>query len=432
MSLVASGSTIATSGPSGSPEQDRVVLILCGLIASGKVRFFFPECQDNSDNGTALVPPRFVHDLNLDDARFGKPRNSPHLLHHISICPFSHPFIPVSTFAEALQHHYPHFHRCNQDDLGDRRAVEQLARECLQDGLSVCVDRTNFNAAQRAYWIDIAREFPGTKVWVIVFDTPYDVGDISLGLISKWSIIILYFQVPSSDIDFDFLHLDIPDIPVLPLPNIAQTCVARLKTRTSHPTIKSPAEGLAVLARFAADFQAPRPHEGYERILFLQPADHPAAEYTAADIKAILKRVRNAPPIVPVPPPQSGRGGRGGGYGQGYGHTNRPGYGYGGSGYRDGTSGSSSFRGGNGNSRGHGGHHNPYQQQNNGRGRGGASYRGAYRGDGVGLYGGRPFQSPPAQASESGGRPAQMTPGGGGGVGPVKGHPREDVFPIDD
>lgn len=28
---------------------------------------------------------------------------------------------------------------------------------------------------QRSHWIGIAREFPGTPVWVIVFDTPYDV-----------------------------------------------------------------------------------------------------------------------------------------------------------------------------------------------------------------------------------------------------------------
>ncbi|KAF4594181.1 hypothetical protein EYR40_008984 [Pleurotus pulmonarius] len=79
-----------------------------------------------------------------------------------------------STFAQALQQCYPHFHRCNQDELGDRRQVESLARSCLQQGLNVCIDRTNFNEPQRAYWINIAREFPGTSVWVIVFDTPYE------------------------------------------------------------------------------------------------------------------------------------------------------------------------------------------------------------------------------------------------------------------
>jgi len=50
-----------------------------------------------------------------------------------------------STFAEQLEHHYPHFRRCNQDDLGDRRQVERMAREALARGQSVCIDRTNFN-----------------------------------------------------------------------------------------------------------------------------------------------------------------------------------------------------------------------------------------------------------------------------------------------
>jgi hypothetical protein len=52
-----------------------------------------------------------------------------------------------SAFAEHLQHFFPHFRRCNQDDLGARRTVEQLAQESLNQGLSVCIDRTNFNLA---------------------------------------------------------------------------------------------------------------------------------------------------------------------------------------------------------------------------------------------------------------------------------------------
>ncbi|KAF8899607.1 AAA domain-containing protein [Gymnopilus junonius] len=166
-----------------------------------------------------------------------------------------------STFAEALQQHYPQFCRCNQDDLGDRRRVEQLAIETLNQGLSVCVDRTNFNAMQRSYWIDIAREFPGTAVWVIVFDTPYEV------------------------------------------------CAARLQTRTFHPTITSPELGMSVLSRFAADFEHPAPHEGYERILYVKPSDHPFPVYTRSDITSILQRVQNTPLIVsdtPLGRPGSG------------------------------------------------------------------------------------------------------------------------------
>ncbi|KAF8998552.1 AAA domain-containing protein [Cyathus striatus] len=154
-----------------------------------------------------------------------------------------------STFAENLQTHFPQFRRCSQDDLGDRRRVETLARESLDLGLSVCIDRTNFNASQRSHWIEIAREFPGTLVWVIVFDTPYE------------------------------------------------TCAARLQGRTSHPTIKTFDQGLSVLSRFSADFRRPHPREGYDRILYIKPSEHPSPVYTRTDISAILHRVRDSSPV---------------------------------------------------------------------------------------------------------------------------------------
>jgi len=152
-----------------------------------------------------------------------------------------------STFAEQLQHHFPRFVRCNQDDLGDRRRVEKLARDSLAQGLSVCIDRTNVNADQRNHWIRIAREFPGTSIWVIVFDTPYEV------------------------------------------------CEARLRTRVSHPTIKSPEQGLWVLSNFAADFVYPDPSEGYDNIISLQPKDHMSAVYSRAELATILQRVHESP-----------------------------------------------------------------------------------------------------------------------------------------
>ncbi|KJA15243.1 hypothetical protein HYPSUDRAFT_149384 [Hypholoma sublateritium FD-334 SS-4] len=155
-----------------------------------------------------------------------------------------------STFAEALEQHFPRFRRCNQDDLGDRRRVEQLTYDTLEQGLSVCIDRANFDATQRAHWIRIAREFSGTQIWVIVFDTPYE------------------------------------------------TCAARLQTRTGHPTISSPEQGRSILARFASDFTHPAAREGYDRILYITPADHPSPVYTRADIATVLRRVRDAPPAA--------------------------------------------------------------------------------------------------------------------------------------
>ncbi|KAI0319625.1 AAA domain-containing protein [Amylostereum chailletii] len=83
-----------------------------------------------------------------------------------------------STFAEALQRHCPQYIRCSQDELGKRPYVENLVRRSLHEGHSVCVDRTNLDAtssSQRSHWLSISHEFPGVVAWIIFFDTPYSV-----------------------------------------------------------------------------------------------------------------------------------------------------------------------------------------------------------------------------------------------------------------
>jgi len=109
---------------------------------------------------------------------------------------------------------------------------------------------------QRSHWSAIAREFPGTTISIIVFDTPYDV------------------------------------------------CVSRLQRRTSHPTIRDAQHGVAVLQKFASEFQVPSPSEGYDHIIYLRPEDHPLPEYTRNDIQSILERLkastRNSGNSVPV------------------------------------------------------------------------------------------------------------------------------------
>jgi len=159
-----------------------------------------------------------------------------------------------STFAKALEEHLPHrFRRCNQDDLGNRRKVESLARDTLRESKSPCIDRTNFYASQRSHWINIAREFSGTLVWVIVFDTPYEV------------------------------------------------CAARLRERTFHPTIKTPEDGLRVLASLEPIFKLPSSQEGYNHIIYITPAQHMAPTWTSAELGAVLKRLENSPPVNPQP-----------------------------------------------------------------------------------------------------------------------------------
>ncbi|KAF8801306.1 hypothetical protein BYT27DRAFT_7115205 [Phlegmacium glaucopus] len=155
-----------------------------------------------------------------------------------------------STFAEHLQHFYPQFRRCSQDDLGKRHDVEYLARESLNRGFSVCIDRTNFDLAQRSHWIGIAREFPEMAIWLIVFDTPYEI------------------------------------------------CAARLQERRGHPTINGPEEGLSILARFANDLQYPAPYEGYNRILYVKPSDHSSPVYSRSEVADILTRVRDSPAVT--------------------------------------------------------------------------------------------------------------------------------------
>ena len=51
-----------------------------------------------------------------------------------------------------------------------------MQSECPYPFTQLCPDDSPFHS-QRSYWIQIAQEFPGTRVWVIVFDTPYDVGN---------------------------------------------------------------------------------------------------------------------------------------------------------------------------------------------------------------------------------------------------------------
>lgn len=47
----------------------------------------------------------------------------------------------------------------NQDTLGTRQSVIHVARQSLESGKSVIIDRCNFNETQRAHWVDIAYEY---------------------------------------------------------------------------------------------------------------------------------------------------------------------------------------------------------------------------------------------------------------------------------
>jgi hypothetical protein len=71
-------------------------------------------------------------------------------------------------------------------------------------------------------------------------------------------------------------------------------------TGVSHPTIKSPEQGLSVLARFASDFRYPHPDEGYHRIVYLGAADQPGLAYSRSDVSNILQRLWDSAPVMPA------------------------------------------------------------------------------------------------------------------------------------
>ncbi|KAI0296001.1 hypothetical protein BC826DRAFT_908766 [Russula brevipes] len=225
---------------------ERAVVVLVGLIASGKVRPLLFRvgaslCPVRCDG--PIAPP-LLH-VAFDRSRaYALVTNSPPTLSTAHTHTHTQ-----STFAEALQTFAPQIRRCNQDELGSRRAVEDVSRTCLRQGLSVCIDRTNVDSAQRSHWIRIAREFPDTAVWVIFFDTPYDV------------------------------------------------CAARLRSRQNHPTITNADHGMQILSRFASTFEPPLPGEGYDKLIALTLEDQPSAGYSRPDILAILKRLRDSPSV---------------------------------------------------------------------------------------------------------------------------------------
>lgn len=52
-----------------------------------------------------------------------------------------------------------------------------------------------------------------------------------------------------------------------------------------------------MLSRFAADFRQPAADEGYQKILYVKPSDHPSSLYSRSDIAVILHRVQDSPSV---------------------------------------------------------------------------------------------------------------------------------------
>ncbi|EJU03470.1 P-loop containing nucleoside triphosphate hydrolase protein [Dacryopinax primogenitus] len=143
-----------------------------------------------------------------------------------------------STFALFLSSHFPTFIRCNQDDLGTRTAVYQLAESSLRQGLSVCIDRCNFDPEQRRVWTELARKW-GVSVWALGLNTSQEV------------------------------------------------CADRLLHRPPHPTVP-PHHALSILARFAHQYTPPTYAEDFDRILCLADG---ARGYAREDMESLLRHI---------------------------------------------------------------------------------------------------------------------------------------------
>ncbi|KAM0786707.1 hypothetical protein ACM66B_002149 [Microbotryomycetes sp. NB124-2] len=152
-----------------------------------------------------------------------------------------------STLASAIVRNLPNWSRVCQDDLGDRRACEEMVRFGLAQGKSVIVDRQNFDRNQRKTWLEIARAFPNLKVCCTVMGT----------------------------------HPD--------------ECAERLRWRQNHPTVDNPRLALQLLDKFLAMWQEPRLDEGFDWLVRLPQL--PAVEdLTHEFLDSLLAWAMGSPP----------------------------------------------------------------------------------------------------------------------------------------
>lgn len=129
-----------------------------------------------------------------------------------------------STFAKTLESAAPHLYtRINQDTLGSRKKCEAATRRALQEGKIPIIDRCNFDALQRRYFVDIAREF-GVDVHVVSLELP------------------------------------------------KQECIRRAEAREFHETI-APGDEVMVISKMLHQFQAPHASEGFASVQRISNVD---------------------------------------------------------------------------------------------------------------------------------------------------------------
>ena len=109
--------------------------------------------------------------------------------------------------------------RVNQDEMGNRKAVEASAKTALSKGLNVVVDRCNIDFEQRVHFLELAHKAGVTDIRCLWLDTP------------------------------------------------AQVCKDRVSVRKDHPTIPQGDFGHGIIDRFTTSLVPPMRGEGFCEIV---------------------------------------------------------------------------------------------------------------------------------------------------------------------
>lgn len=146
-----------------------------------------------------------------------------------------------STWAKTMVKHLPSWVRVNQDEMGSRDACLKKARLALREGKSIIVDRCNFNRSQRAYWVNLAKEF-NSQVVAVVFHTP------------------------------------------------PEECVRRAKLRPHHETMTEPHKFWNIIFNMHKDSEPPTCDEGIDRVVHVDYSNNIVTQGNAVGASGV-KRV---------------------------------------------------------------------------------------------------------------------------------------------
>lgn len=124
--------------------------------------------------------------------------------------------------------HFPNHFRINQDEMGSRDACAMQAKNYIELGKDIIIDRVNFDRRQRQVWLNLAKFYGVTEV------------------------VCVYLKVPK--------HI----------------CLNRIEDRKDHPTIHENMpldKKRQIVYTFAKKFEEPSLDEGFAKITVVDNFD---------------------------------------------------------------------------------------------------------------------------------------------------------------